>query len=713
MLAPSHTFLRTRVARRVLLLFMVCAVLPIGSLAIVSYLHVRGQLSEQSRTRLRDSSKVIALTVLERLQFASLNLGQVGKRAADGVDATAATLDLTLFSAVTLEKKGGLVLPLVGDLRRVPPLTEIQLEHLAQGRPLLTRNPGSTGSDQIILVERLVSESQGDRIWGVLRKEHVLGAEDDVLPNGMSICVLDSSKEPVYCPGNAGGRVLAATEPDPSGELTWRSGNETYLAWTRHAYLNFEYGAAGWLLVVSEPRERVLAPLADFERAFLPVVVLALMVVFTLSNVQIRRSLVPLEELREGTRRIAELDFRTPVIVQSKDEFQDLAQSFNGMALRLDRDFVALTAINQIDRAVLSVGSGDEVLEAILRHSREVLACDGVSLCVQENDLSGTWKLWVASEESDAVRVEQRIMLSPAEREELQRNQCLLRLTSDDSPRSYAPAHLLAGLAARGLLALPLYRHGTLVGVIVAAYQQRQELSDEILAAARLFADRIAVALSHTHLIQELDQLSWDTIVALARTIDASSPWTAGHSERVTGFALEIGRELGLDAVLMSTLHRGGLLHDIGKIGIPSTILDKNGPLDTEERLRIQEHPVIGASILAPIGALAPAIPIVRHHHEAFDGSGYPDRLACEAIPFLARVLTVADVFDALVSDRPYRAGWSRSDAIDHITKRAGVQFDPGIVPAFLRVMTRSSGLEDFLPLAEQPSGPRRARAVA
>ena len=205
----------------------------------------------------------------------------------------------------------------------------------------------------------------------------------------------------------------------------------------------------------------------------------------------------------------------------------------------------------------------------------------------------------------------------------------------------------------------------------------------------RQLTDQVAVALANTHLVEELDALNWGALTALARAVDAKSPWTAGHSERVTSMGIRIGDELKLAPDEIDILHRGGLLHDVGKIGVLAAILDKPGKLTDEEYEVMKQHPAIGANILQPIAAYADVIPIVRQHHERWDGSGYPDGLAHKQIHFFARIFAVADVYDAMVSDRPYRAGFPVENVIQTIVESSGSHFDPEVVDAFLRAMAK------------------------
>jgi putative nucleotidyltransferase with HDIG domain len=155
----------------------------------------------------------------------------------------------------------------------------------------------------------------------------------------------------------------------------------------------------------------------------------------------------------------------------------------------------------------------------------------------------------------------------------------------------------------------------------------------------------------------------------------------------VTTLSLKIGKVLGLSREEIDTLHRGGLLHDLGKIGVPPEILDKPGKLTEEEEKIMRQHAELGARILEPISAYAEVIPMVLQHHERFAGAGYPDGLLGGAISFGARIFAVADTFDAMTSDRPYRKAFPKERAIEVIKQEAGKQFDPIMVDAFLKVM--------------------------
>jgi putative nucleotidyltransferase with HDIG domain len=242
-------------------------------------------------------------------------------------------------------------------------------------------------------------------------------------------------------------------------------------------------------------------------------------------------------------------------------------------------------------------------------------------------------------------------------------------------------------------LVLPLYRGSTFFGILCLGHQDQRTNATEDLPHAKRISNQVALALSNARLIEDLKSLNWGTLEALARTVDAKSRWTAGHSERVAELSVKIARAMECDDKTVNTIHRAAFLHDIGKIGIPASILDKPSELTGEEYDKVKKHPVIGAKILEPIEAYSDTIPIILQHHERYDGKGYPHGLSGEEITLGARILSVADVYDALISIRPYRQGWMEMEVVQEIIDKSGRQFDPDVVGAFLSTVSFSGGV--------------------
>jgi putative nucleotidyltransferase with HDIG domain len=202
-----------------------------------------------------------------------------------------------------------------------------------------------------------------------------------------------------------------------------------------------------------------------------------------------------------------------------------------------------------------------------------------------------------------------------------------------------------------------------------------------LLFALPLYTTRVAY-----HRFVEMRDMFTQTIGALAEAVDKRDPFTSKHSQNVRMISVDIGREMRVSAAELEALEWGGLLHDVGKIGVPDNILLKQERLTREERMVMNAHPVLGAEIIAPVNRLAAELPIIRHHHEWYNGSGYPDRLMGDEIPRLARILHVADAFEAMTAARPYRmTPLTNEQALAELRKFAGVQFDPVVVDAFVR----------------------------
>lgn len=185
----------------------------------------------------------------------------------------------------------------------------------------------------------------------------------------------------------------------------------------------------------------------------------------------------------------------------------------------------------------------------------------------------------------------------------------------------------------------------------------------------------------------QLQRSICQSLLGLANALEAKDPYTRGHSERVGALGHRLALALAMGADEADTIAQAGLLHDIGKIGVPEAVLRKHGPLAEDEWEMMRRHPIVGAQIVAPFEFFAEGALAIRHHHERCDGSGYPDRLVGAAIPAAARVVAVADVYDALTSDRPYRGALSPANALDLVIRQAGTALDADVVAALVDVL--------------------------
>ncbi len=242
----------------------------------------------------------------------------------------------------------------------------------------------------------------------------------------------------------------------------------------------------------------------------------------------------------------------------------------------------------------------------------------------------------------------------------------------------------------RAILAVPLLAQGKVIGVVQLLNPVgRERFDDEDLRRMVLFAGLLANPLENARLHWAQRQQFLDTVTILAEFVEKRDPYTGGHFRRVASYSVLLGAAMGLDRDELEELKYAATLHDIGKIAVPDAILGKPAPLDAGEAEVMKKHPAVGSEIVYRLRNLRHVLPGVRSHHERLDGKGYPDGLVDEQIPLVARIIAVADTFDAMTTSRPYRAGLAHERAAAEIVSKSGTQFCPTVVAAFRQLFDR------------------------
>jgi putative nucleotidyltransferase with HDIG domain len=247
----------------------------------------------------------------------------------------------------------------------------------------------------------------------------------------------------------------------------------------------------------------------------------------------------------------------------------------------------------------------------------------------------------------------------------------------------------ICDLKVRSAMCAPLVNRGKVLGIIyVDSTDQSNLYTKDDLALLSAMASKAGTSLDNARLYDDLRNLFYNTVETLIRAIQARDRYTSGHSARVSRYALLVAEKFGLTSKEKHELYLAAMLHDIGKIGIPDELLNCEGKLSDEQIRKIRNHVTVGASMLKAIGEMNPIVPLILHHHEAWDGSGYPNGLKGDEIPLMSRILAVADSYDAMTSDRPYRRARSKAAALEEIRRFSGRSFDPDVAEVFLEIVS-------------------------
>lgn len=689
----GYDFLKSRVARRFSLLFLLCAFVPTMVLIAISYQKVSNELEQQSLRRLKHEANAYGMALLDRMIRLDSELGNIAQRLVSTpvarLDPDKATGLEPLFTGIAVFRSGESLEPIMGkidaaELQRVigdadlsddKPFVVTLSDRPHPGRVFLGVNSKNVRGERFAVI----GAARIDYLWGV-------GA-NPLLPPLTELTAYDRT-----------GQAIMATENSPKGEyhelkrhqheddarvFSYQLDGEIFFASAVNVFFESRFQRTGWLILLSQAKSDAMAAMESFRQTFPLIVLFLLLLILFLSMSFIRKNLKPLKMLIEGTKRVADRDFTNRVNITSNDEFEDLGRAFNEMTGQLDKQFAALQLLAEIDRAILSSLDRKKVLATTLLRTKEFFACTTTIFIKHSNQSPGhlkVYKMFGRRMEDPAISY---LTASEEDLGLLLRTEPARLCHGGDIPP------LLTELSAecRFFLCLPVAFAHSSDRLLILGWKEPPHLDEDAMAQAKQIANQLAVALTNSQLVDDLEKLAMGTIEALARTVDAKSKWTSGHSERVAEISATIGRNMGLAEKEIESLKRGGLLHDIGKIGIPMAILDKPGRLNEQEYAAVCEHPAIGARILEPITAYQDILPMIAQHHEKFDGSGYPQGLRGEEIDLRARIMSVADVWDAVVSDRPYRQGWIHDRAKKLIVDGAGSHFDPKVVDIFLAVV--------------------------
>lgn len=662
--------------------FVACAIVPVVTLTAVSYRNTRANVRENSTDRLQQATKAFGMSLLERLLFARSELEMLSRQVEAGAELVPLQRDAARFDGVALWRDGAVV-ERFGDPFVPQRFTEAQLGRLADGNAIATFESTDTSPAPVAVVT--MAAADGTLLSGTVNPEYGWGRSLQLgMPLGAEMVILTADQQTLASTLSAAetdhllAQVRAAAGGTRKFEVT--ADETTFFGGRWGLPLEYEFGHPGLLLVTFEDSDVAMAAVSGFGRTYAFLGLTVLWIVTLLSISQIRRYLVPLEKLKEATHRVAEHDFKHSVTVTSGDEFQDLAESFNGMTRRIDSQFDHLATLASIERGILSSLQIEPIVDTTISMVEDTYPRSrvAVSLLGGADSTIRTYERARGDKPRRSLGGEQ--LMAPASDAETGYRRYGIR----DS----WPAHVefLQRSGSNWCLEFPFAIGERPAGALFVAFVCSLPDTDD-RAQLRQISSQLAVALANARLVDELDDMKLGALTALARTVDAKSTWTRGHSERVTSLAVRLGTELGLAPIDIERLNRGGLLHDIGKIGIPNVILDKPGRLSADEYELVKTHPSLGARILEPIRAYADVLPIVEQHHERVDGKGYPNGLTGEQMDPLARITAVADVFDACRSDRPYRAGMSLDKVTGIILAGKGSHFEPLAVEAFESVI--------------------------
>lgn len=422
--------------------------------------------------------------------------------------------------------------------------------------------------------------------------------------------------------------------------------------------------------------------------AIYPVVVLALVGYFFIA----RRIVQSVLSVTQKVKALSTGQSAGMIDVKDGNEIGELARSFNRINKELEQKIEELESSRQLVKRLLSrIGSAinsyegiDNLLNLIIEHTAAAVGAEMGNLMLVDGEKGELYVKTSWSNDGQVADPDLRVKLGDGVPGWVAKESRPMRSSS----KAVALGFSNTSHEETAVLSVPLKLRDHPVGVITVLRGDPSRAfteDDELLLAS--IGSQVAVAIENYRLNLNVERTYMETILALALAVEAKDPYSAGHSKRVGFYAMQIGQVLGFDDEMLRTLSDAGVLHDIGKIGIKDEILMKPSSLTPDEWKIMQQHPLIGEAIVKPVRSLGKVVALVRHHHERYDGKGYPEGLKGEDIPLGARILAVADGYDSMITDRPYRKRFSLEETKAELQRNAGTQYDPAIVDAFFKVL--------------------------
>lgn len=409
------------------------------------------------------------------------------------------------------------------------------------------------------------------------------------------------------------------------------------------------------------------------------------------------RLAAPIRLLSDVARERASGNFQQEFTLKRTDEIGVLADSLNIMTKKIDshvreieRRIKTMETMNQIDKAVLSSISRADLLDRVIGLVSSLFRSNASAMALYNEEKHGFDLLTRFQGIAPGILAENPfISVDHIDAESIERMKQVFQFSSSEVGPDYRKLfELLVGGVFGSGINVPVYMSDAYMGSLVLSREEGTVFSPKEVVSITMLADQVGVAMQSIRSFEEKEELLVGILIALTRSIDAKSKWTAGHSERVATYSEKLAVSLQMNEDDIRTVTLSALLHDIGKIAVSELILDKPARLTSEEYAVIKEHPATGARIIADIPSYRKIVPGVLYHHEHWDGSGYPDGLTGESIPLNSRIIAIADVYDAISADRPYRNGLNRDDALDFMTANACILFDAFLLKKFIEIIS-------------------------